>query len=52
MARIRLVLSQLAVKLTQGNVGVSSMVVLDPLDLLLGVRIGVGRMRTVRFGQQ
>lgn len=52
MARIRLIFTQLAVKLAQGYVGIPSMVVPDPLDLLLGMGIRMGRMRTVRFGQK
>ena len=47
MAGICLVLSQLAVKLAQGYVGVPSVVVLDPLELLLSMRIGMWGMRTV-----
>ena len=52
MAGIRLVLTQLAVKLAQRYVGIPSVIILDPLDLLLGMSVRVGRMRTVRLGHK
>ncbi len=50
MTGIRLILSQLAVKLTQGYVGIPSVVVLDPLQFLLSMGVGMRRMGTMRFG--
>ena len=52
MTTVRLILAQLAVKLAQRYVGVSSVIVLYPLDLLPGMGVGVWRMRFVRFVPQ
>ena len=52
MTTVRLILAQLAVKLAQRYVGIPSVIILDPLDLLLGMSVRVGRMRTVRLGHK
>ena len=52
MTGIRLILTQLTVKFAQGDVGISSVVVLDPLQLLFGMGIRMRRKRTVRFGHK
>ena len=52
MPGICLVLSKFAVKLAQRNIGVSAVIVLDPLDFLLGMSVGMRRVRTVRLRNQ
>ena len=52
MARIRLILAQLAVKLPQWYVGISPMVVSDPFQFLLGVGVWMWRMGPMGLGEK